>query len=69
MASVPLPLAPAPARAPGEWALPSMSLLQASKKLRQDQRQIDALGEDLVRALAAARGRDPAGRVPGRARR
>jgi len=53
VASVPLPLAPAPARAPGEWALPSMSLLQASKKMRQDQRQIDALGEDLVRALAA----------------
>ena len=53
VSSVPLPLAPAPARAPGEWALPSMSLLQASKKMRQDQRQIDALGEDLVRALAA----------------
>jgi len=53
VASVPLPLAPAPARAPGEWALPSMSLLQASKKMRQDQRQIDALGEDLVRALTA----------------
>ena len=51
--SVPLPLAPAPARAPGEWALPPMSLLQASKKMRQDQRQIDALGEDLVRALEA----------------
>ena len=32
---------------------PSMSLLQASKKMRQDQRQIDALGEDLVRALEA----------------
>jgi S-DNA-T family DNA segregation ATPase FtsK/SpoIIIE len=53
VASVPLPLAPAPARAPGEWALPPMSLLQASKKMRQDQRQIDALGEDLVRALEA----------------
>ncbi|HEX4126136.1 MAG TPA: DNA translocase FtsK 4TM domain-containing protein [Acidimicrobiales bacterium] len=53
VASVPLPVAPAPARAPGEWALPSMSLLQASKKMRQDQRQIDALGEDLVRALEA----------------
>jgi len=53
VASVPLPLAPTPARAPGEWALPPMSLLQASKKMRQDQRQIDALGEDLVRALEA----------------
>ena len=30
-----------------------MSLLQASKKMRQDQRQIDALGDDLVRALEA----------------
>ena len=40
-------------RRPGDWALPSMSLLHASKKLRQDQRQIDAAGEDLVRALAA----------------
>jgi S-DNA-T family DNA segregation ATPase FtsK/SpoIIIE len=53
VASVPAPLAPAPARAPGGWALPPMSLLQASKKMRQDQRQIDALGEDLVRALEA----------------
>ena len=53
VASVPLPLAPPPARAPGEWALPPMSLLQASKKMRQDQRQIDALGDDLVRALEA----------------
>ncbi len=53
VASVPVPLAPVPARAPGAWALPSMSLLQASKKMRQDQRQIDALGEDLVRALEA----------------
>jgi DNA segregation ATPase FtsK/SpoIIIE, S-DNA-T family len=53
VASVPLPLAPAPARAPGEWTLPPLSLLQASKKMRQDQRQIDALGEDLVRALEA----------------
>jgi S-DNA-T family DNA segregation ATPase FtsK/SpoIIIE len=48
-----LPLVAATPRAPGEWALPSLSLLQASKKLRQDQRQIDALGEDLVRALEA----------------
>jgi S-DNA-T family DNA segregation ATPase FtsK/SpoIIIE len=53
VASVPLPLTPASARAPGEWTLPDMSLLQASKKMRQDQRQIDALGEDLVRALEA----------------
>jgi S-DNA-T family DNA segregation ATPase FtsK/SpoIIIE len=53
VASVPLPLAPAPARAPGEWALPSIKLLEESKKMRQDQRQIDALGDDLVRALEA----------------
>jgi DNA segregation ATPase FtsK/SpoIIIE, S-DNA-T family len=53
VASVPLPHAPVPARAPGEWALPSIKLLEESKKMRQDQRQIDALGEDLVRALEA----------------
>jgi S-DNA-T family DNA segregation ATPase FtsK/SpoIIIE len=53
VASVPAPPPVATPRAPGEWALPSMSLLQASKKMRQDQRQIDALGEDLVRALEA----------------
>ncbi len=47
------PLVPVAARAPGEWALPPISLLHTSKKLRQDQRQIDAAGEDLVRALAA----------------
>ena len=53
VASVPLPLAPAAARAPGEWVLPSIKLLEESKKMRQDQRQIDALGDDLVRALEA----------------
>ena len=37
----------------GDWVLPALSLLHASKKLRQDQRQVDAAGEDLVRALAA----------------
>ena len=46
------PLAAAP-RAPGDWVLPSMSLLSASPKVRQNQRQIDAAGEELVRALAA----------------
>jgi S-DNA-T family DNA segregation ATPase FtsK/SpoIIIE len=46
------PPPPAP-RAPGGWVLPSLSVLRASKKLRQDQRQIDAAGEDLVRALSA----------------
>jgi S-DNA-T family DNA segregation ATPase FtsK/SpoIIIE len=45
--------APAAARSPGEWELPRLALLHASKKLRQDQRQIDAAGEELVRALAA----------------
>ena len=49
----PRPVVAASPRAPGEWVLPSMTLLLASKKLRQDQRQIDAAGEDLVRALAA----------------
>ena len=38
---------------PGEWVLPAMSLLHASKKLHQDQRQVDAAGVELVRALAA----------------
>ncbi len=47
------PLAASAPRAPGEWVLPRMSLLLASKKLRQDQRQIDAAGAELVRALAA----------------
>jgi DNA segregation ATPase FtsK/SpoIIIE, S-DNA-T family len=41
------------ARQPGEWALPRITLLQASKKMRQDQRQIDAAGAELVRALLA----------------
>ena len=45
--------APAVARAPGEWVLPPLSMLTASKKLRLDQRQVDAAGEELVRALAA----------------
>ncbi|HEY6426318.1 MAG TPA: DNA translocase FtsK 4TM domain-containing protein, partial [Acidimicrobiales bacterium] len=40
-------------RGPGEWVLPSLSLLHASKKLRLDQRQVDAAGADLVAALAA----------------
>ena len=50
---------PAPAAAPaghrerGGWVLPAMSLLKASKKLHQDQRQVDAAGVELVRALAA----------------
>ena len=53
VASVPPPLAPAAPRAPGDWVLPSIKLLEESKKMRQDQRQIDALGDDLVRALEA----------------
>jgi DNA segregation ATPase FtsK/SpoIIIE, S-DNA-T family len=48
-----LPVVAATSRGPGEWTLPKMSLLHQSKKLRQDQRQIDAAGEELVRALAA----------------
>ena len=47
---VPAPRTP---RAPGEWVLPAMSLLEESPKVRQNQRQIDAAGEELVRALAA----------------
>ncbi len=43
----------ASSRGPGEWTLPKMSLLHQSKKMRQDQRQIDAAGDELVRALAA----------------
>ncbi len=53
VAARPLPVAAASPRVPGVWVLPDISLLQASKKMRQDQRQIDAAGEDLVRALAA----------------
>jgi DNA segregation ATPase FtsK/SpoIIIE, S-DNA-T family len=53
VASVPPVLAPAAPRTAGEWALPDITLLEESKKMRQDQRQIDALGEDLVRALEA----------------
>jgi DNA segregation ATPase FtsK/SpoIIIE, S-DNA-T family len=53
VASVPPPVAPPSPRAPGAWALPSITLLEQSKKMRQDQRQIDALGDDLVRALEA----------------
>ena len=44
---------PPPRCAAGEWVLPGMSLLSVSPKVRQNQRQIDAAGEELVRALAA----------------
>jgi S-DNA-T family DNA segregation ATPase FtsK/SpoIIIE len=47
-----VPAASAP-RAPGGWVLPSLSLLHSSKKMRFDQRQVDAAGEELVGALAA----------------
>ena len=47
------PPVPAAPRAPGDWVLPPMSALVASKKLRLDQRQVDAAGVELVRALAA----------------
>jgi S-DNA-T family DNA segregation ATPase FtsK/SpoIIIE len=53
VASVPPAAVPPTPRAPGAWALPSITLLEQSKKMRQDQRQIDALGDDLVRALEA----------------
>jgi S-DNA-T family DNA segregation ATPase FtsK/SpoIIIE len=48
-----VPPVPVAARAPGEWVLPPMSALVASKKLRLDQRQVDAAGVELVRALSA----------------
>ncbi len=51
--AAPPPLVAATPRSPGEWVLPSLSLLSASPKVRQNQRQIDAAGEELVRALAA----------------
>ncbi len=54
---------PEPARAPavvavspralGDWELPDMKLLSATKQLSHDQRQLDAAGDDLVAALAA----------------
>ena len=47
-----LPLVAVHRGPPGEWVLPSLSLLHASKKLRLDQRQVDRAGEDLVAALA-----------------
>jgi S-DNA-T family DNA segregation ATPase FtsK/SpoIIIE len=40
-------------RAPGGWVLPKLSLLQSSKKMTFDQRQVDAAGDELVRALGA----------------
>jgi DNA segregation ATPase FtsK/SpoIIIE, S-DNA-T family len=49
----PTPAATAPVRATGDWKLPPLSLLPATKQLRQDMRQLDAAGEDLVAALAA----------------
>ena len=44
---------PAVSHRPGDWTLPPMSLLHASKKMEQDQKQTDAAGVELVRALAA----------------
>jgi S-DNA-T family DNA segregation ATPase FtsK/SpoIIIE len=40
-------------RAGGDWKLPSMALLPATKQLRHDQKQLDAAGESLVAALDA----------------
>ncbi len=47
------PAAPAAAHRPGAWTLPPMSLLHGSKKMEQDQKQIDLAGVELVRALSA----------------
>jgi DNA segregation ATPase FtsK/SpoIIIE, S-DNA-T family len=44
---------PAVKGGPGEWTLPPLSLLKRSKEQHQDERQLDAMGEELVRALAA----------------
>ena len=44
---------PAVSHRPGDWTLPPMSLLHASKKMERDQKQTDAAGVELVRALAA----------------
>ena len=53
----PDPVEPAPvpavAHRPGGWTLPPRSLLHESKKMEQDQKQTDAAGVELVRALAA----------------
>jgi S-DNA-T family DNA segregation ATPase FtsK/SpoIIIE len=48
----PLPVAATP-RATGDWKLPPLSILPATKQLRHDQRQLDAAGESLVAALDA----------------
>jgi S-DNA-T family DNA segregation ATPase FtsK/SpoIIIE len=53
--------APAPVRAraapkprpAGDWTLPDLSLLAATKQMSLDHRQLDAAGEDLVAALDA----------------
>jgi S-DNA-T family DNA segregation ATPase FtsK/SpoIIIE len=47
------PVVAATPRAVGEWQLPPLTLLPATKQVRQDQKQLDAAGEDLVAALAA----------------
>ncbi|HEX3794606.1 MAG TPA: DNA translocase FtsK 4TM domain-containing protein [Acidimicrobiales bacterium] len=49
----PKPKVVAVPRASGEWQLPSLDLLPATKQLRQDERQLDAAGVALVAALDA----------------
>ncbi len=49
---VPVPAMTTP-RAGGDWKLPPLSVLPATKQLRHDQRQLDAAGEALVAALDA----------------
>jgi S-DNA-T family DNA segregation ATPase FtsK/SpoIIIE len=52
----PEPVRPAVVASPkaaGDWKLPPLSLLPATKQLRHDQRQLDAAGEALVAALDA----------------
>ncbi len=44
---------PAVKGGPGEWTLPPLSLLKRSKQQHQDERQLDGMGEELVRALGA----------------
>ena len=48
-----LPAATVAHRSTGDWKLPKLELLPATKQLRHDQKQLDAAGESLVAALDA----------------
>jgi S-DNA-T family DNA segregation ATPase FtsK/SpoIIIE len=53
VAPKPVPVAASAPRVSGDWKLPPLSILPATKQLRHDQRQLDAAGESLVAALDA----------------